>query len=302
MADLFTSIDVSDWPGGGDETMGSKTKDWLRSPDQAKWLFKYRAKDYTGDDWSEKLAAAVAAILGVPHATVELAIRNGSRGVVSRDLVGQHGAAELVPGDRLLDRHIPGYPDGNAYRRKDHTLERVLTVLETASVGVPPGCPSDPAFQDGCDVFVGYLMLDARIGNVDRNPGNWAALVYSTVTVGPAVRLCPSYDHASCLGYRESDSGRATLLAAPDGIKQYAARAKSALYSHEPAGRALSPMTAFRAAGATRPAALAAWLGRLAGVDLARLTDLVSGPPAGIMSELAREFAALLMTVNLAEN
>lgn len=121
---MYETIDVTAWPTAGAEPMGTKRKIWLCDPGNLdeKWLFKYRNKEYTGDDWSEKVASELAAVLGVPHARVELAKRGPERGVICRDLVGPSEDVALIPGDRVLAQHHPDYPDlAEDYRNADHT-------------------------------------------------------------------------------------------------------------------------------------------------------------------------------------
>jgi len=60
------------------EALGSKRKFWLKRPvddasgEEESWLFK-AARQHTGEDWSEKVAAELSALLGLPHATYEFA-------------------------------------------------------------------------------------------------------------------------------------------------------------------------------------------------------------------------------------
>ena len=60
----------------GDETLGSKPKFWF-SRGKERWLFK-EARESTGEDWAEKIAAEVASVLMIPAAKVELAEFNGT--------------------------------------------------------------------------------------------------------------------------------------------------------------------------------------------------------------------------------
>jgi len=67
------------------EQMGSKPKFWYVDPtSQNLWLFKYARKN-TGEDWAEKIASEIAALLCLPHARVELATCQQSRGIISLD-------------------------------------------------------------------------------------------------------------------------------------------------------------------------------------------------------------------------
>jgi hypothetical protein len=52
--------------------MGSKRKFWFRDEHDRAWLFKY-ARSGSGEDWAEKIAAELAAALGLPCAYAELA-------------------------------------------------------------------------------------------------------------------------------------------------------------------------------------------------------------------------------------
>ncbi len=299
---MFETLDVSEWPVAGDEPMGTKRKVWLSRTTPAgvggqKWLFKYRSRDYTGDDWSEKLAAEVAEALGVPHATVELARRGSDRGVISRDLAGD---AQLIPGDRVLAEHESSFPDSaTAYAKSDHTLDGVFRVLLHLKVGVADGTPPTAAVRTAADTFCGYLMLDALLGNTDRNPGNWAVLQRQRPGQPRALELCPSYDHASSLGYRETDAKRVARLDTLDagyGIPAYSLRAKSALYRS--GGSALGTHEAFGWAAREFPEAAGFWLSRLRGTSYSVLADLASRVPREIMSGPARRFACELLRSN----
>lgn len=302
MSALYPILDVTEWAVVGDEAMGSKTKVWLEDKNSVKWLFKQQHRSYTGDDWSEKIASEVAAILGVPHARVELAVRRGARGCVGRDLVGQLGAAELVPGNRLLVEHDPTYPQSDHfYRVSDHTLDRVLAAIGQEFIGVPEGTPDDPRVGCACDVFVGYLMLDALVGNTDRHPENWAVLLCEPRGARRAGVLCPTFDHAASLGFNLGDEERGRRLVTRDrgyAVPAYVRKARSALYRSEADKNPLSPLDTFREAAARCPQAARFWLGRLAAAAESDLTDIVGRVPDVIITDTARRFACALLSCN----
>ena len=67
----FPDLDVSAWVPLDWEQRGGGRNLWLVDPDQSRWLFKPIASHTdrgqlvrTGEDWSEKLAGEIAAILG----------------------------------------------------------------------------------------------------------------------------------------------------------------------------------------------------------------------------------------------
>lgn len=86
--------------------MGTKEKFWYRDPDDdVDWLFKH-PRENTGEHWAEKIAAEVAELLGVPHATVELAEFEGRRGSASRSFVSDD--YELWHGNQIMDWAVEG--------------------------------------------------------------------------------------------------------------------------------------------------------------------------------------------------
>src|SRR4051812_5168203 len=128
----FPIIDVSDWPWNLDEPIGSKSKLWVLNPEQRRrWLFKERRHDH-GEDWSEKVAAEVAELLGINHAIVEMATRDGKAGVISLDFVaGRATKARFSHGNELLAQIDPSYPaTGDNFRTNQHTVDRALAVLQ----------------------------------------------------------------------------------------------------------------------------------------------------------------------------
>jgi hypothetical protein len=111
----FPVLDVTAWPQTQEEQMGSKRKAWIQQPVTAEeFLFKYSRRDGTGDaradDWAEKLAAELAALLGIATPPVELATRRNERGVVCRRMADPD-LTQLVHGNELLARIDPDYAD-----------------------------------------------------------------------------------------------------------------------------------------------------------------------------------------------
>lgn len=276
--------------------MGTKRKFWWRDDAGQRWLFKY-GREGTGEDWAEKIAAEVAETLGLPHAAVELAECGGHAGTISRDFTGE--ALALVHGNELLQRRFPFYPVDAGYGAAEHTVAAVLDALERDHVEAPSS-RTEPALAGAGDWFIGYLMLDALLGNTDRHHENWAVLERESGG-GRRVELAPSYDHASSLGRELSDAERTARLSGRDGrrtIASYSRRTRSALYRTVADQRPLSPVLAFAEATLRSPPAGRLWLDRLDGASAAALTTIVARVPAERMSEPARAFALAFMAYN----
>lgn len=292
---MFDEIDVSDWPQAGQETLGTKPKRWLEQPDAGVyWLMKDRTenrrKDGTsfpkGDDWAERVASAVAGVLGLPAAETELVVVHtgdeSTYGVISRSVLTSRTDERLAHGNELLAD--AGFDVGAGKNRRGYTPEAVRTTL------APLDAPAD--VDEGTtawDVFVGYLVLDALIGNTDRHHENWAAIVSKT---GP--RLAPTFDHASSLGFQLDDDRRQEALATKDELRTPEAYADRATSKFE--GRLHPVDVAVEALDTLGAQERARRLDRCR--DLRPLVEAVEQVPDNRMSPAAREFAIRLVQRN----
>jgi len=298
----FDIQEVSGWTALEEETLGTKRKLWLIAPDGRRWLFKYRFQPSTGDDWSEKIAAEIADLVGIPHAVVELATLDGHPGVVVLDFTDHTRAGELVLGNALLLEADPSYPQGGRYRIAQHRVDTVLDVLDQR-------CTASPDLRDGPvmsmagAVFVGYLLLDVLISNTDRHHENWGVLMPSDTARGATPVLAPSFDHASSLGQILTDDERLRRLETRDsgfGVDSFVRKARSALYGDVGSEKPLTTWDAFQRAGRRYDPALARWLERLSAVPARQLAEAIRAVPAERMSLVAKRFAEAVLMSNRA--
>ena len=289
-------LDASDWPFVRDEQMGSKAKNWLRHPvTRRPWLFKSPRSD-TGEHWAEVLAAHAADLLGVPHAKVQLAHHGLFLGALCRSLTPDRRRIQMIHGNEVLQLRDPSYPrQSEGFTLAQHTPRRVLDALANPDIGPPFRSPRHPALRDAADHFVGYLLLDAWIGNTDRHHENWALLQ----AVRPPKRkiLCPSYDHGSSLGRELSDDRRKEAVTTADhnrSLARYCEKCPSRFFP-EDGQRCLSPTQAFRIAAADRPDAAKFWLQRLESVDLSDVQARVDHLPDPPLSRAAGRFVLAIL-------
>ncbi|CAJ0742330.1 HipA domain-containing protein [Ralstonia mannitolilytica] len=295
------------------EQLGTKAKFWYRDPQFGRSLFK-RGRENTGENWAEKLACELAGAIGVPHAYYELAQCDGVYGVSSPSFVPPSG--RLVHGNEILAR-AKGYQDeaavvkANYYRSRAHTITLVLGVLMAASTSefglrVPDGFAPFHGVVTAADVFLGYLMLDAWIGNQDRHDQNWGLLVE---VKGPRnapdviLTLAPSFDHGSSLARNETDLACEEMLRTKDlgrHISRYVERARSALYPHAASGKTKPLLTieAFAFARKRAPIAGDAWLARLEAISEERIHDMVDMLPDEFVTPVRREFLVAYLKLN----
>lgn len=206
----------------------------------------------------------------------------------------------LVHGNELLNEHDPSYPVDRNYRAVQHTLPALHNVFE--SLGVLAPAQTRHFVRSPFEVFAGYLLLDALIGNTDRHHENWGVVVRTAGRVRQLV-LAPSYDHASSLGRELGDEKRRARLAAKDpraGVPAYAARAASALYGlGEGPRKPLTCIEAFERACQLDPVGSFWWRARLGEIRAEQLEEIVRRVPSSEMSQPASAFAIALLRHNL---
>lgn len=287
----FPILDVDAWAWEMDEPMGKPGKRWLSDPAGLRWLWKPVTEQHDpagdfakGEDWAEKLTAELARLLDVPAAVAELAVLRDRPGVIVANVAPP--GWDLVHGNELLVAVVDGYGAETRQEVPGYNLDAIDTAFTDFSVGPPPG----PTGGDAMSVFVWYLALDALIANTDRHHTNWGVLHH--VDDG-AMTLCPSYDHATSLGFQLSDDARRRLLDQPGGVPAFARRARSRPFEGRPglaellrAGLVLRPDAAGRVGDA---------LGRLGVAEIVALVDRL---PEVRMSQVCRRFVTEMLTVN----
>lgn len=298
---MFTVVTVAANAPVRQEQLGTKFKFWYADPNLGWCLFK-QARPNTGEDWAERITDYLCELLEIPHANYELATWQETPdvnrlGVVSPAILKD--SEQLILGNQLLGDILTDYGATRNKRggNQQHTVDNVLSRL----AGYPPPPASLPAvFANAAEVFVGYLMLDALIGNADRHDENWACIADSN---GTNARLAPTYDHASSLGRELNDERRQEMLTTKDRprtVEGYCASAKirSALYEHEKDKTALSMTAAFDLAAKQFPMAAKVWLERLSHVNSGTFEEGFRKIPNDRISDLGIRCGVRILSYN----
>jgi HipA-like C-terminal domain len=273
-----------------EEAMGTKEKFWFDHSELGTCLFK-RSRDNTGEDWAEKIAAELCEALGLPHAKQELAIYQGVKGTISPKmlLTGQ----DLIHGNDVLAGVVSSYPRMKMYNVSQHTLGTVLQAIISLEVQLPLDWKPPPLIDRAVDTFVGYLLLDAWIGNGDRHHENWGLISSSERTI----HLAPTYDHASSLGRELSDEKRLERIQ-NKSIGAYLKKNYSAFYAQASDRKSLTTLAAFQSAAEIHPQAAKAWRIQLSAISSDWIEQLLCRVPENRMSSPAKEFAAQVLAFN----
>ncbi|NJN37544.1 MAG: HipA-like protein [Acaryochloridaceae cyanobacterium CSU_3_4] len=294
MPETFPIIEVPQTAPEELEEMGTKEKFWFRDQERGLCLYK-KARQDTGEDWSEKVAAELCELLGLPHADYELATFDNWQGVISPSFLPEGGS--LIPGNEILAQLMPDYP-GEASNPSQHTISNVFQIIEDSSVNLPSGWTPPDGVRTAADLFVGYLLLllDAWIGNTDRHHENWAF-----IRIGQQNYLAQTYDHASSLGRNETDEKRQARLTTKDSgfsVQAYVEKCRSCLYAGVKDTKPLKTFDAFCQAAQIYPQAARIWLDRLAMVPAPNTLELFNRLPSERISSTALEFAQRILEIN----
>ena len=290
---MYPVITIADDARDSLEQLGTKEKFWLRIDDQ-RHLFKM-GRPGTGENWAEKIAAELADLLGLPHASYELAVWKGRNGVLSPRFVPDDG--RLVLGNELLAAIHTGYPQREIRQVRDHTLGRIHALLIKREIGHPPDwAKPDKRIVTAYDLFLGYLLLDAWIANQDRHHENWGLISHQQ-----RICLAPSYDHAASMGQNETDPNRQNRLTTQDRghhISRYVTRARSAIYDSKTSKKPLLTVDLFQKATAKSPHAATFWLDKLRNIPQNAIENRFDKLPENEITPLGRQFALTMLNLN----
>ncbi len=274
-----------------DESMGSKRKSWLRIEGRTQpWLFKYARESsgrIVGEHWSEVLAAALAELIEVPAARVELATLDGQWGSLSESFLT--GTQYLLHGNSLLAGHDQTYRLDSDRSEPQHTADRIMGALAWAA-GETNG-------REVLRQFAGLLVLDALILNTDRHHENWGLVTAAESTGTPPLRLAPAYDLASSLARNEPPDRCAAWLAdrALDRAAWYARRARGAIWLPGGGAHGPSPLTLVESLVASDPELFRPWLDRVRQVPPSAIAALAQRIPSDILDVRVRDFVVALV-------
>jgi hypothetical protein len=198
----------------------------------------------------------------------------------------------LVHGNELLGGLITGYDKEKERRQSDHTFDNIVTVIERLF-------PTGKMRRTAASRMVGYLVLDALVGNTDRHHQNWGVLVERRKLTGqPAtfvLQLAPTFDHASSLGRELSDEVRATYLR-NGTIERYVRKGRGGIFEHPQSKHGMSPIALAEMLAQRYPAFFKSWQTRVSNLPEAALAELLERIPESRISPVGREFALTLLT------
>jgi hypothetical protein len=286
----------------GVDTEGRFYKYWCNHPELGHCLFKAASPDgFTPRerrwDWSEKVAAELGKLLGLPIARTELAIGYAQElggyvdGTLSLDYTPMNGQAMSCR--RFLSIVDPLYEVESLDGLDAYNVENVLHYLQTHSVGLPLNWHPPLGIENGADVMVGYLLFDALISATDRHDENLELAILEA-----GYFLCPTFDHGDSLGVKLLAESRST------GNLQDPKLVESCWWQNLTVeGRVeaveISNIDAFNIAAKLRPMAAIVWLKMLTQIKTDDIHAIFEQLPAERIDKVTSQFTIDLLDFNL---
>lgn len=331
----YSIISIEDEWKTSDEMLGSKAKFWFRMPgkeEDTRWLFKY-ARLHTGEHWAEKVSSEIAAeLLKLPTHEVKLAEHNKNRGCAVKSFL-QHNE-DLIHGNEILAATIKGYEKDRIYHHSAHCLPNIILglerILERVNKMMLNKFVSQEIFSDerkaelekrgglfplagheGKDLFrslVGYLVLDALVGNTDRHHENWGCIFEMKIgsddsedglTLRLLFQLAPTFDHGSSLGRECLEERRQLLLRDEKAFQAYLRRGRGGIFENEGDKHPLSPLGVVSWISKNYPEYWKPWRETVSNLEKEDFLVYLDRVPNEWMSSSAKKLAFKLLVSNL---
>ena len=272
---------------------GMLRKNWYKHPDLGECLFKEAtpSQSILGGgrmDWTEKVVWELTQLLNLPAARSELATGyfDGSDeltpGVLSVNCIPP--LAQPIAGREFLMR----VGDYNPSDSNQYTIDIVLNALNAINVLPPSRSNSIQSIDTGAKLFVGYLLVDALVSNVDRHDRNW-----SVMSVDGNLELMPSYDHGLSLAGDLLDNDIANL--------EVADYAKYNLSPFKQGKRSVPVAEVFDHVAKLYPEAATIWQNQLAKITPEQISEIIDRIPDDRITPISAKFAKNLLAHNQAQ-
>jgi hypothetical protein len=284
-----------------EEDNGRFDKYWINHPILGRCLFKAASPidskpDEQQMDWREKVACELGKSIGLPMAQTEFASKSTSEkdavisGSISVDCTPKGSQTMSLRG--FLSQVDPNYDSAYSDSYEDgYSVKNVMHHLQQHSVGLPPSWERIEGINDGADLLVGYLLLDAWLGATDRHDENLEIAISET-----GYTLCPSFDHGDCLGSK---------LTSEQQIADFKDRrlSESCWWQTEDINsrletREITTIEAFNNAYQIKPIAARSWQQRLVAVTTTQINDIFDRIPEGRITPAAAKFAIDILDFN----
>lgn len=285
--DKFDSFLILEKDFDRSEAEGAVPKQWVKTP-LGEALFKDAGQNQYNpemrSDWSEKIVYELANRLSLPAARYELAQLGSDEGEIAGSIsfkLSNYGGVR-EPVEAILEKSIENYNYGS-----DYSVSSVINILEKQNVRIPPNHSLPEGINNGADMFVGALMLDAYTCNIDRHSRNFDIITLSNEGIQ---YLSPIFDNGRSLGSFLQDDIKVNR-----SISDYAKSTQSSITVE---GYKKNGLETFKEASLLRPQAAKIWLHQLSQISTQEIQKLIDRIPEDRITPISKNFAFDLLNHN----
>lgn len=180
---------------------------------------------YSNSSTSEYIGSQIYALLGIDVHETFLALYNGKVVAACKDFLADH---ERFSDFAALKTSMPIYDaEGDILTGSSTSLAETLSVIDNH--------PDLEGLKDLLrERFWDMFVVDALIGNPDRNNGNWGI-----ISNGDEFRLCPVFDNGSSFHFRKSDAQLSKMLESKNEMQIQAYKGRVCIFEEQ--GKRINP-------------------------------------------------------------
>lgn len=263
---------------------------------------------YTTSPLSEYIGSKIYETLGLPVHEVKLGTKHNKIVAVCKDFTrsikpGSKGAIEDIS---EISRLIPFHDLKNAFMTSDtesYTGSGSATILDEVLATIE-GQDTLAALPGVTERFWDMFVIDAFIGNSDRNNGNWGILINNATH---EISLAPVYDNGNAFYNKRSIEQMSKRLANKELISQDAVGTLVSAYQYTQADSGGHSIKPFEYIAATDNEDCKAALVRFAkACDMNKIEEIIDEIPESVrnlsvMPRIQKDFYKALLTYR-AEN
>lgn len=236
---------------------------------------------YSNSPVCEYIGCKIYESLGIPVQKTWLGTRNGKIVVICGDFLKT--GETIIPFKDIKATFEPAFtdPQGDITNGTGTILKEVLRTLEEQPLSV-----KNPALKTR---FWDMFVVDALIGNPDRNNENWGLIR----DMHRNYRLTPVFDCGNCLNNKLSDQQMMAYLSDPKSLKE-AAIQRPCIFERAPLKR-INPYKYI--SQMNNPDCNEAVKRIVPNINIPEIETIITDIPDDILSTVAKDFYIQLMTM-----
>jgi len=260
---------------------------WLLKLPKSTRDYSVRQISYTTSPLSEYIGSKIYESLGIPVHETLLGERDGKVVVACKDFTRMGGTeiARLIPFNELKNAFMSSDLDSYSGTGSETLLEEVLATIA--------GQEDLQCIEGSAKRFWDMFVVDAFIGNNDRNNGNWG-LLYDYKSDN--MRLAPVYDNGNAFFNKRGINQMKERLSNPDALREDAYRSPTCAFKYigyDNEAHKINPFTFIeRSENKDCNAAVKRIVSR---IDMDKIIQIISGIPEAVgnlvvMPAIQKEF------------